>query len=80
MFALPDDRFGEVPGAVYLVQPGETLSAEELCDFLAEHIAPFKIPVHLWQAHEELPRLGTQKIDKRTVRATYAQGTTKPRE
>ena len=73
VFSLPDDRFGEVPGAVYLVQPGQTLSEDELRAFLAEHIAPFKIPVQMWEAHEELPRLGTQKVDKRTVRATYAK-------
>ncbi len=72
VFGVPDDRFGEVPGAVYLVQPGEQLSPDELCDYLRKHIAAYKLPVHLWQAHEQLPRLGTQKVDKRAVKAMYA--------
>ncbi len=73
VFSLPDERFGEVPGAVYLANKGETLSQDELRDFLKEHIAPFKIPQQFWQAEETLPRLGTQKVDKRTVKATYAK-------
>ena len=34
-------------------------------------IAPFKVPVRLWQEHETLPRLGTEKVDKRALRARY---------
>ena len=36
-------------------------------------LAKFKIPQHLWQVTEALPRLGTQKIDKRTLRTTYTE-------
>ena len=72
VFGLPDERFGEVPAAVYLLQPGETLSPEALRDYLREHIASFKVPMHLWEAREQLPRLGTQKVDKRSVKALYA--------
>ena len=73
VFGLPDERFGEVPAAVYLVQPGRQLTPEALCDYLRGHIAAFKLPVHLWEAHEQLPRLGTQKVDKRAVKAMYAK-------
>lgn len=74
VFGLPDERFGEVPAAVYFPKDGQSLTAEELHAHLSEHIAPFKIPqVHLiWQADKPLPRLGTQKIDKRTVRTMFA--------
>jgi len=72
VFGLPDERFGEVPAAVYLVRPGERLAPEALCDYLRGHIAAFKLPVHLWEAHEQLPRLGTQKVDKRAVKAMFA--------
>jgi long-chain acyl-CoA synthetase len=47
------------------------LSEEELKAFLAPRLAPFKIPVHYWQAREPLPRLGTQKIDRVTLRREY---------
>ena len=74
VFGLPDERFGEVPAAVVYLKDGEQLSAEELHGFLSEHIAPFKIPqVELiWHADKPLPRLGTMKIDKRSVRTMYA--------
>jgi long-chain acyl-CoA synthetase len=72
VFGIADDRFGEVPAAVYLPHEGKTLSAEDLQEFLREHIAGFKVPARMWQAHEQLPRLGTQKVDKRQVKALYA--------
>ncbi|WP_324828654.1 class I adenylate-forming enzyme family protein [Qipengyuania zhejiangensis] len=73
VFGLPDERMGEVPAAVYYVHPGKTLTPEDLTAFLREHIAPFKIPSLLWQSEDQLPRLGTQKVDKRTVKATFAK-------
>ena len=73
VFGLPDERMGEIPAAVYLTQPGESLSPQDLQAYLAEHIAHFKIPARLWQAEEQLPRLGTQKVDKRAVKALYAK-------
>ena len=72
VFGLPDDRFGEIVGAIYLVREGKSLSPAELCQFLDGHLAPFKIPAHVWQAHEALPRLGTQKIDKKSLREKYS--------
>ncbi len=72
VFGLPDERFGEIVGAIYLVREGKTLSPEQLCDFLQGRLAPYKQPAHVWQAHEALPRLGTQKIDKKTLRAKYS--------
>ena len=73
VFGLPDERFGEIPAAVYLTHEGKTLSSDDLQEFLREHIAPFKVPTVFWQAEDQLPRLGTQKVDKRTVKATYAK-------
>ena len=73
VFGLPDERFGEIPAAVYLTHEGKDLSAEDLQEFLREHIAPFKVPTVMWKSDEQLPRLGTQKVDKRTVKATFAK-------
>ena len=71
VFGVPDDRLGEVPGAVYLPRDGKTLEKDDLREYLAEHIAGFKVPQHLWIADEQLPRLGTQKVDKRALKAQY---------
>ena len=64
VFGVPDERYGEVPALVYNVKDGETLSPDELLDFLKDKLAPFKMPVHIWQYDEPLPKLGTAKIAK----------------
>ncbi len=75
VFGLTDERFGEVPAAVYTMKEGHAaITPGELRAFLLERIAPFKVPLEhqIWITDEALPRLGTQKIDKRTVKARYA--------
>ncbi len=71
VFGVPDERFGEIPAAVYFLHEGKSLSPEDLQEFLREHIAAFKVPALLTQSTEHLPRLGTQKVDKRTVKAAF---------
>ncbi len=76
VFGLPDDRFGEVPAAVIRVKQGhEPVSPADLRAFLLTRIAPFKVPMeeHMFPTHENLPRLGTQKIDKKNLRETYTR-------
>jgi acyl-CoA synthetase (AMP-forming)/AMP-acid ligase II len=71
VFGLPDERFGEVPGAVVHFHDGETIDEGALQGFLCEHIAAFKVPTRIWIAADPLPRLGTEKIDKVGLRAKY---------
>ena len=71
VFGMPDEKFGELPTGVFLLKEGCTLSEGELRDYLKLTMAPFKVPVRLWREHETLPRLGTEKVDKRTLRARY---------
>ncbi|MEG8028082.1 class I adenylate-forming enzyme family protein [Sphingomonas aerolata] len=71
VFGLADERFGEVPGAVVVLQEGETLTPDDLCAYLHQHIAAFKVPQRVWIADAPLPRLGTEKIDKVTIRERY---------
>jgi acyl-CoA synthetase (AMP-forming)/AMP-acid ligase II len=71
VFGLPHDLYGEIPAAVFLTKPGAHLDAGGLREFLCEHIAPFKIPAQFWQVTHPLPRLGTEKVDKRALRETY---------
>lgn len=76
VFGLPDERFGEVPAAVYRMKEGcPTVTPAELRAFLLERIAPFKVPLEnqIWLVEDALPRLGTQKIDKRSVKARYLE-------
>ncbi len=73
VFGLPDERYGEIVAAVYLPRDGTDLSEAELRDFLSTRLASFKQPVVYWKAEGTLPRLGTQKIDKRGLREKYTQ-------
>lgn len=73
VFGISDDHYGEVPGLVYLCKQGQSLPKEELQKFLEERLAPFKIPVYYWPVTKSLPRLGTQKIDRITLRKKYAE-------
>jgi len=71
VFGIADDKYGEVPGIVYHTKDGVPLPEEDLKAFLAPRLAPYKIPVHYWQANDPLPRLGTQKIDRVALRRDY---------
>ncbi len=71
VFGMPDEKFGELPTGVFLLKDGASLSEDELRGYLKQTMAPFKVPVRLWQEHETLPRLGTEKVDKRTLKARY---------
>ena len=72
--AAPDPQWGEVPAAFVVVKPGRPLSEQELCDFLQERIARFKMPRRWHFADEPLPKTGTGKIVKRQLRETFWSG------
>ncbi len=69
VFPVPDQRLGETVGAAVQIRDGAALDAETLREFLAQHIAPFKIPEHIWFLDRPLPRGGTDKLDRRRLRA-----------
>ncbi len=71
VFGLPDDRLGEIVGAVVYVKPGSQLEAADLYDFIARDLATFKLPAKIWLSHDPLPKLGSAKIDKVTLRTHY---------
>jgi len=71
VFGLADEKFGEVPGAVVHLADGSDATQDDLCAFLYAHIAAFKVPQRIWVADEPLPRLGTEKIDKVSLRTKY---------
>jgi acyl-CoA synthetase (AMP-forming)/AMP-acid ligase II len=72
VFGLPHARFGEVPVAVYVASEGKVLGEDALRDYLKARIAGFKVPEKLWLSNTPLPRLGTEKVDRRAVKARYA--------
>ena len=73
VFGLPDERLGEVVGAIVHPLDGETLTEDMLCRWLEDHLAKFKVPQRIWISAEPLPKLGTEKIDKVGLRAAYRE-------
>ena len=70
VFGAPDERLGEVPVAVIYVRA--SLTEGDLREFLDQRIAKYKIPERIIFSEEPLPRLGTGKIDRRSLKAQYA--------
>ncbi|MFG1957224.1 class I adenylate-forming enzyme family protein [Nonomuraea sp. NPDC049028] len=68
VIGVPHDELGEEVGAVIRLKPGTSTTAEELQSFLAERIAKFKIPAHIWFRDAELPRNPGGKILKTHLR------------
>jgi long-chain acyl-CoA synthetase len=71
VFGLPDERLGEIVGAVVYLKADEQVEGSALIDFVARDLASFKVPAKLWLSAEPLPRLGSAKIDKVSVRKAY---------
>jgi long-chain acyl-CoA synthetase len=63
---LPDDRKGEVPGAVVRLKDGATLDEAAMEAHCDERLAAYKIPQR-WLATDDLPRTGTDKVKRRDL-------------
>jgi long-chain acyl-CoA synthetase len=68
VFGVEDDRLGEEVGAAIYLSPGQSASADEIREHLAEQIAKFKIPRYIWFTNEVLPRNASGKFLKRELR------------
>ncbi|MEY2583040.1 MAG: steroid-24-oyl-CoA synthetase [Ilumatobacteraceae bacterium] len=68
VFGIPHERLGEDVAAAIVLRPGSSLTEEELCKFLAERIAKYKIPSTIWFLDEPLPRNANGKFVKRELR------------
>lgn len=73
VFGLPDERLGECVGAVVWIKPGSSVTAEELVSFLSARLAPYKVPCQIWMSNDALPKLGSEKIDKVSLRNQYRE-------
>ena len=75
VYGVPDERLGEEVGVTLYLNEGHALAAADLRAFLAERIAPFKVPRVVVFADEPLPRNAAGKFLKRELRdRAVAQG------
>jgi fatty-acyl-CoA synthase len=61
--AIPDEKYGEVPGAFIILKEEQTLEEEDVRDFCRGQIARYKIPKHIFFV-DEFPLTGSGKIQK----------------
>ncbi len=67
VFSVPDEVLGERVGMVIYPKSGP-IDAAEVREFMGEELAGFKTPERIWISPVSLPRLGTEKFDKRMIR------------
>jgi acyl-CoA synthetase (AMP-forming)/AMP-acid ligase II len=73
VFGVPCERLGEQPAAAVHLKDGQDVSADILRETIAARLAPFKVPAFIWISPEPLPKLGTGKIDKVSLRNAYRE-------
>jgi fatty-acyl-CoA synthase len=73
VIAVPDPRWEERPLACVVLREEQSVSAQELCDFLRERIARWQLPER-WTFIAEVPKTSVGKFDKKVLRARHADG------
>ena len=68
VFSAPHERLGETAAAVVYVLPEATVSGPDIQGWLEGKLAKFKIPEYVLILQEQLPRLASGKLDKRSSR------------
>jgi long-chain acyl-CoA synthetase len=72
VFGVPHERLGEEVAAAIVPKPGRDIDPDALRTFLAQHLAPFKIPTRIALRGEQLPRNPAGKTLKRDLRDALA--------
>ena len=67
VIGCPDPEWGERIGAVVVLAPGQTVSADELIDYCRKKLAAYKAPRNIYFV-EELPRNSMGKVQKVKLR------------
>ena len=70
VIGVPDKQWGEAIKAVCVLNPGQSVEAGELIEFVASKIARFKKPKHVVFV-PELPKAGDGSIDRDKVKAEH---------
>lgn len=70
VIGMPDEKWGEVPMAIIVAKPNETIKSDEILAFCTENMANYKVP-HRVEFIEELPRNLQGKVLKYQLRETF---------
>jgi fatty-acyl-CoA synthase len=69
--AAPDPQWGEIPVAIVVLKPDQRLTGGELISFLGGRLGKFKLPRRVEFVPGPLPKTGTGKIRKMTLREPF---------
>ena len=72
VFGLADARLGEEVAAAVVLKAGSAVSAEDLADFTAGRLAPFKVPSRWFIVAGQLPRSAVGKVLKRELQKRFS--------
>jgi fatty-acyl-CoA synthase len=70
---VADERWQERPLAAVVLRDGQSASARELCDWLADRVAKWWLPER-WTFIDEVPKTSVGKFDKKVIRKQYNDG------
>jgi fatty-acyl-CoA synthase len=73
IIGVPDDKWGEAGLAFVVAAQGETITKEEIREFLKDKVAKFKHPKTI-EFVEDLPLTATMKIRKAELKKMYVDG------
>jgi fatty-acyl-CoA synthase len=71
VIAVPHPKWSERPLACVVVKPGETLTREEILDFLRERLSSWQVPDDVVFI-DEVPKTSVGKFSKKTLRDKFA--------
>jgi long-chain acyl-CoA synthetase len=71
VFGIPDLQWGELVMASVVLKPGMVLTANDLTNYCRQFLANYKIPRRIHFSDAELPKSGSGKILKRTLREQF---------
>lgn len=73
VIGVPDEKWGEAVKGIVVLKPGYKTSAEEIIKFCKDRLAHYKAPKSI-DFMDALPRTGSGKIHKKSLRDKYWQG------
>lgn len=76
VIAIPDDKWGEVPKAIIVLQQNADVTEEDIIDYCRLQMAHFKTPKAV-EFVESLPKTATGKLQKFRLRELHWKGTKK---
>ncbi len=74
VFGIPHEQWGETPMAVCTVDPGATVTQEEIIALVTERLGSYKKPSQVTFTTEPLPKSVVGKLQRKVLREPYWAG------